>query len=109
MSEAARGRFLQAVARWRLAAVGAVKGEPPLQVTNLGFQSKNQLDDDPGLPAGLGQKLRSAMAQFAHSASRKFLHRGYNHTALGDACGIIVLFWRVRPVVSPTMRQLAAR
>jgi len=36
-AQAARDRFLQAVARWRLVAVGAIKGEPPLQIANFRF------------------------------------------------------------------------
>ena len=107
--QAARSRLVEPVAGGRLAAVGTVELETARQFAHLVLQSKDALGSLLGFEANQQQHLLPAAAQLAHSASRKFSRRGRSHTALGAACGIIVLFWRVRPVVTPTMRQLAAR
>ncbi len=69
-AQAARDRFLQAVAGGRFAAVGAVEREPPLQIADLSLQSEDQVHDDLWFSAGLSQKLLPAAAQLAHNASR---------------------------------------
>ena len=77
------------------------------QVLDLLFDGQQLIHHHLRLAAGLAQQLL-APSQGAHRAWRKSGRSGYSHTALGAACGIMDLFWRVRPVVWPTHCQLAA-
>ena len=69
-------KYIQLLDHWRFAAVGAVKGEPPLQFNDLGFLCEDQLRRLIGPAANHLQDLFATALQLAHNASRKSLRSG---------------------------------
>jgi len=76
LTQAARSGFFEPIAGGRFAAVGAVKGELPLEFNDLGFLCEDHLRRLIGPAANHLQDLFEPALQLAHNASRKSLRRG---------------------------------
>jgi len=106
-AQAAWRRLSQAVARGRAAAVAAVLRQTRFQSADLLLQREHVIDE--GLGVRPRQRQQFLAPSHAASSSRKFANKGRTSTALRGTSMRLKRSCRVRPVVSPTGSQLAAR
>lgn len=113
-AQAAWRWFAQAIAGGWAAAVAAVLREACFQLGDARFQlahpflQRQHVIDD-GLGARPCHRQQFLAPGHAASSSRKWATSGRTNTALRGTSMRLKRSWRVRPVVSPTGSQLAAR